>query len=286
MHIRHLDINFLDLLTNNIWKVPSKAVPLHYNFKTISDMQNLISRLGVTETYDPKTQNCWPFKRSNDVRNGIPLKLSNMCGGFEFDFNGDHWKSSEVLYLCGEYSTGTDKELEIQKELIAQTSGYAAKRFIKAKYKDDVRKDFTEFRLQWMLFVVWQKCLGSENFRRLLGLFPSSSILIEDTTTDTGGTASIWGCSNKELTQVRKERENELNEWFSKTTGVTKKEFKDIVSDEINKILEYGTWVGENNIGKILMICRDCLRNGTEPEIDYELLRSKNIYILGKKLTF
>jgi hypothetical protein len=42
----------------------------------------------------------------------------------------------------------------------------------------------------------------------------------------------------------------------------------------------------ENNIGKILMICRDCIAKGTEPLIDYELLRRANIHILGRKLTF
>ena len=35
-------------------------------------------------------------------------------------------------------------------------------------------------------------------------------------------------------------------------------------------------------MGKILMIVKDCLHNGTEPDIDYDLLRSKNIHFLGK----
>ena len=42
----------------------------------------------------------------------------------------------------------------------------------------------------------------------------------------------------------------------------------------------------QNNIGKILMLCRDCIREGVEPPIDYDLLRRSNIYILGELLTF
>lgn len=244
----------------------------------------MIERLGKEEVYDPKKQNCWPFKRAVDVVNGINLKLSNMCGGFDFLFNGKVWKNSEVLYLCGEFSNGTEREMQIQKELIATTSGYGAKRFIKAKYKDEVREDFTSFRLQWMLFVVWQKTVGSKAFQRLLNSIPSEAILIEDTTTDNGGTANIWGCGNSELTAVRHTEREKLTERYAHE--MSKKAFEEYLAVELNKIQEYGQWVGENNIGKILMICRDCLRAGTEPAIDYDLLRSKNIYILGEKLTF
>lgn len=49
---------------------------------------------------------------------------------------------------------------------------------------------------------------------------------------------------------------------------------------------DIGVFVGENNLGKILMICRECLVQGTEPPIDYALLDSKNIHLLGKRLTF
>lgn len=34
------------------------------------------------------------------------------------------------------------------------------------------------------------------------------------------------------------------------------------------------------------MICRDCIKRGIEPDIDLELLCSKQIFILGKQLTF
>jgi len=54
--------------------------------------------------------------------------------------------------------------------------------------------------------------------------------------------------------------------------------------NKTNKMNNIGEWKGQNNIGKILMICRDCLIHGTEPEIDYELLTRANIYILGERL--
>ena len=34
------------------------------------------------------------------------------------------------------------------------------------------------------------------------------------------------------------------------------------------------------------MIIKECLHNGTEPEIDYELLKSKNIHFLGEPINF
>ena len=40
------------------------------------------------------------------------------------------------------------------------------------------------------------------------------------------------------------------------------------------------------SLGKILMLCRDCLIEESEPEIDYDLLQQSNIYLFGKKLSF
>ena len=39
-------------------------------------------------------------------------------------------------------------------------------------------------------------------------------------------------------------------------------------------------------MGKILTICRQCLENKTEPDIDYELLKSKHIHMLGEEVDF
>lgn len=114
-------------------------------------MRNII--LGQEEVY-PATPNVWSFKKVDDIVNGVNLRLSNMAGGFPFEFNGTTWKDSERLYLCGEYSNDTEKHRVIQQELLDAVSGYAAKRFVKAKYRKEVRADFPTFRLQWMLFCV------------------------------------------------------------------------------------------------------------------------------------
>lgn len=239
--------------------------------------------LGQEERYDATLGNCVSFKKANDIINGKRLPLSNMCGGFPFEFNGDIWKCSEMLYLCGEFSENTEKHNAIQKELISVPSGYASKRFIKAKYLSDVRMDFFEFRLQWMLFVVWQKCKGNKDFADLLKSIPSDIILIENTTTDNGGSANIWGCANHELEDYRKSLQRNIEENMSFKTKKAKEEYINI---EINKRNDIGTFVGQNNIGKILMLCRDALKNNSQPQIDYELLSKHDIYIFGKKLSF
>lgn len=96
-----------------------------------------------------------------------------------------------------------------------------------------------------------------------------------------GGTRLIWGCSNWELIKVRKELSKELSE---KHSHLKKKDLKKLLNIELNKVRNVGLFEGQNNMGKILMICRDCLQNGTEPQIDLNLLASKGIYILGEKI--
>ena len=39
-------------------------------------------------------------------------------------------------------------------------------------------------------------------------------------------------------------------------------------------------------MGKILMIVKQCLHEGTEPDIDFDLLNSKEIYLLGRPVKF
>lgn len=207
------------------------------------------------------------------------MRLSNMAGGYPFEFAGVNWASSEQLYLCGEF---TDEA--IQRDFLSVTSGYAAKRFIKAKYKKQVREDFPTFRLQWMLFVVWQKCLGNADFRAKLLSIPDGVILVEETTLDTGGTATVWGCKNPELIAYRKELTDRIKRWSG--ANLTKKALDHKINIETNAVRNIGTFVGQNNIGKILMICRRCLIEGIKPPIHHTLLNSANITILGNRITF
>ena len=64
------------------------------------------------------------------------------------------------------------------------------------------------------------------------------------------------------------------------------KELANKKNEERNKIKYIGSYVGVNCMGKILKMCQLALINGTEPNIDYDLLRSKQIYLFGKLLTF
>lgn len=246
---------------------------------TSSSVSELVASLGREERLVASQHPVWCFKKVTDIVEGIEMRLSNMAGGYPFEFAGVNWASSEQLYLCGEF---TDEA--IQREFLSVTSGYAAKRFIKAKYKKQVREDFPTFRLQWMLFVVWQKCLGSEAFRNKLLSVPEGVILVEETTLDTGGTATVWGCKNPELIAHRKEITDRIKRWNG--ANLTKKALDHKINIETNKIRNIGEFIGQNNIGKILMICRRSLIEGSEPPIDCTLLNSAKVIILGNHLTF
>ena len=139
------------------------------------------------------------------------------------------------------------------------------------------------FRTQWMLWVIWQKCIGSLEFRSRLLSIPDYAVLVEETITNNGSTGQIWGCSNRELVKVRKEKEAELKEKYA---HLSKGSLKSLINIEINSIRKIGLFKGQNNLGKILMICRQCLKNGTQPQIDLQLLESKEIYLFGKRISF
>lgn len=246
---------------------------------TSSSVSELVASLGREERLVASELTVWCFKKVTDIVEGIEMRLSNMAGGYPFEFAGVYWPSSEHLYLCGEFS-----DEAIQRELLSQASGYAAKRFIKAKYKARVREDFPTFRLQWMLFVVWQKCLGCEAFRNKLLSIPEGVILVEETTRDTGGTATVWGCRNQELVAERRRLAQRIKRWTG--ANLTKKAIGLKINIETNKIRNVGVFEGQNNMGKILMICRRCLIEGVEPPIDRPLLNSAKITILDNRLTF
>lgn len=249
---------------------------------TIEDVNDAII-LDHEEVYDPKRQNVWCFKHVDDIVEGVKLDLCNMTSCYPFTVKGFRWRSSEELYLAGEFSNDLPSHRAIQYELRDAKSPYAAKRFVKGKHRKEVREDFVDFRTQWMLWCVWQKCKGNIDFRRKLLSIPDGVILVEETTTDTGGSGQIWGCANRELVEARKAVAQSITE---KHSDLSKTNLDFLINIETNAIRNIGTFRGQNNIDKILMICRDCIKRGIEPDIDLDLLRSKNIFILGKRLTF
>lgn len=245
---------------------------------TSSSVSEIFTALGREERIVASECPVWCFRKVTDIVEDVEMRLSNMAGGYPFEFAGIDCPSSEQLYLCGEFT-----DPKIQREFLSQRSGFAAKKFVKAKYKKQIREDFPTFRIQWMLFVVWQKCHGNEAFREKLLSIPEGVILVEETTRDTVGTAQIWGCRNKELIDYRKKLSERIKRH---SVNFNKKQLNLCINIETNKVRDIGIFEGQNNMGKILMICRRCLLDGIEPPIDRDLLNRSDIYILGKYFTF
>ena len=247
----------------------------------LSLFENIV--LGRTEMYDATELNCWGFCKATDVRAGITLSLGNLCSGFPFSFYGHTFQTSEQLYLCGEFSSNTALNEAIQRDLQTEPNAFLAKKVIKRRNAEHIRQDWNDVRLQWMLYVVWHKCIVNVDFRNLLLSIPDDVVIIEDSTSNYGATSSVWGAKNKELRAVRRALKKEL---IAHNPTMRKKDLNLLISKECGNITNVGSFVGENNMGKILMMCKIALQNNTVPPIDYELLRAKKIYLFGELLTF
>lgn len=238
--------------------------------------------LSCEEVYNASSVDCFAFRRGTDVRKGISLSLGNMVNGFPFILNGIRFANSEVAYICGAFSLDTDAHISIQRQLVACGNGYLAKKAIRRPNESIKRADWEEFNIQWMLCVVWRKCVGNRDFAELLCSLPSDSVIIEDSTYQNGSTATVWGTRNIELKKRLNAYKKEI-----KQLGLTKAEVKRrLDAKRLGELSTVGIFKGKNLMGKILMICRQAIKEGTEPTIDYALLRRKNIYICGKLLTF
>lgn len=243
-------------------------------------MNNIV--LGREETYEVSPQ-VWTYDLLKTVVNGIHLNLCNTAEGFPFDFCGHSFTESIRLFMCGQWSNNTEEHLRIQNSIMQEQSSWACYRFVTALNSRNIRNDFPTFQLQWMLFVTWQKCKGNADFRHLLLCIPRDITLIRDKTEDHSQSATLWGCRNME----RHNREKRLWKDFScRGDDQDPKEWRQKLNREREKLKNIGEWKGQNNMGKILMICRDCLIEGTEPSIYYDLLRQSDIYLFGKLLTF
>ena len=240
------------------------------------------------EHYNTLKVATWDFRKSDDERDELPNNLGNMCKGYEFDIAGCHFLNSEAAYICGLFSYYCEEHFTIQKELIAESNGYATKKVIRRKYENLGRDDWEQFNVQWMLYVVWQKVSQNKAFSDLLRHIPSNCTIIENSThqrpkKDEKDTSVFWGAKNDELEEKRDilEKDAEIQNHSTKA-----KELARLKMQARNSISNFGTWEGVNCMGKILTICKHCIENGTRPPIDYELLRSKKIYLLGDLLTF
>lgn len=139
-----------------------------------------VANLSRQEALDSQSLNLLTYSGPKDTCQGIASgRLGNMAGGFHFNLFGVKWYGTEHLYLCGEWSLEGERSVEIQQYIRKMASGVYAKRCSKAKYKSEIRPDFTDFRYDWMLWCVWQKCLLNSDFASLLRSIPEDSVIVE-----------------------------------------------------------------------------------------------------------
>jgi len=267
---------------NEIKRIESKNKKALESQKAIQyDLNNI--DLFKEEIYDTTKLNCWTFRKGNDEREDIKIPLGNMCSGYPFSIYKHLFSNSESVYITGMFSNDTEEHKSIQIELQNEENGYAAKKTIRRKYENKKRSDWEEYNVQWMLFVVWQKCLTNVDFRKLLTEIPADAVIIENSTRQNGVTATFWGAKNVELEDSR-----DIIEKFVKFSNpyANTKELERLEMIERNKINIIGAFQGVNCMGKILKLCQIALLANSEPPIDYELLRTKKIHLLGELLTF
>lgn len=256
--------------------------PMYYPTPTKSDLFKT-----KHEHYDAVKYLCIAFRRKNDLWKGMKIPFGNMNGGFPYEMDGVYFHASENAYICGLFSNNTPEHMVIQKKLIAETSGYDAKKTIRRKNNDKGRKDWETFNIEWMLYCVWNKVKNNERFRNMLMAIPRNAMIIEDVSFQKisrkeKDTTTVWGCRNQDKKDFGK-LVSKYAETQSFKTDAAKERFENrFLWDFCN----YGEYVGQNIMGKILTLIKNCLHEGTEPNIDYALLNSKNIYLLGNKLDF
>lgn len=239
--------------------------------------------LDRVETYDATVQNCWSFRNAGDVRDGVVLDLGNMVSGYEFDMLGQHFLNSEAAYIAGAYSMEGERYADIQRMLSTWDNGYTAKSVFRKQHNEYtrlIRQDWTQFNIQWMLLVIWEKCKSNSTFRDILLSIPRDAVIIENSTDvgaedPTKSTSTIWGCWNRELMDARYVIEEDV---ANRTSAKSKKEIERRQMVERNKINHIGIWRGKNLMGKIHKLCQIALLTNTEPPIDYNLLDSGHIY--------
>ena len=234
------------------------------------------------EAYDASVLNCCAFRRGTDMIDGKSVALGNMVSGYPFKIDEVFFYSSESAYIAGMFSDSFLEHKNLQIELANETNGFMAKKRIRRQNRHLARTDWEEFNIDWMLYVVWSKVKGNEDFKKILMDLPDDSVIIEDSTFQAGRTSSVWGTKNKEQRKFTNDYKRKLKE-----EGLSKKAIKDKCDEKrLGEWRKTGVFEGKNLMGKILMLCREALKNGGIPPIDFDLLKSKNIHLLGKKLTF
>lgn len=231
--------------------------------------------------YDMSKYQCVAFRKKGDLWKGKNVDLGNMNGGFPFGINGITFPSSEHAYIFGRFSHNTQEHISIQKQLLENTNGYLIKKGIRDKYRKFWRKDWNTYNVEWMLYVVWQKVVRNKDFQSILLALPQGVHIIEDVSfkSQDDRSADYWGARNPAKSYF-----GDIVDKYLKLLG---KEGKTKLKNTL--LWDYcnvGTYEGFNVMGKILTYIKQCLHDGSEPDINYDLLKSKNIYFLGQLIDF
>ena len=234
------------------------------------------------EEYDATQMQIMSFRHHYDIVNGEQFNVGNMCAGYPFSMHGITFNSSEAAYIAGIYSHNNPEHIRLQEALNAINDGYKAKKeYRHTRYDHIKRKDWESFNIEWMKYVVWQKCRTNSDFAELLISIPKTAMVVENSTGMTGATAQVWGCFNSELEELRDAKVKRYAIEHS-----IRKENDERLNIERNRWNNYGVWSGKNLMGKMIKMCSICLQQGIELTIDYELLQSKHIHLLGQELQF
>ena len=125
--------------------------------------QNNITLEDITldhwEEYDATQMQIMSFRHHYDIVNGAQFNVGNMCAGYPFTLHGITFQNSEAAYIAGIYSHNNPEHIRLQKTLIAINDGYKAKKeYRHSRYDHVKREDWESFNIEWMKYVVWQKC--------------------------------------------------------------------------------------------------------------------------------
>lgn len=251
------------------------------------EFNNLVQSIDLLkdEDYECSTTNVWSYRKGTDIRDGINIKFGNMCNGFPFEILGVPFSNSECAYIAGAYGNNDPESIRIQREISKMSNGYLCKRIYRNRPENTqfIRKDRNDYNIQWMIYVVWQKCLKNKDFSILMKRIPIDAHTVENTTGMSGHTSDFWGAKNKELIIARKEAEEKVakNRIFR-----YKKELGEEKMLAANRINNVGHFTGKNVMGKIIKICSLSLYYNQIPPIDFELLSGKKLYLLGQLMDF
>lgn len=264
-----------------IEKENTEALAVNPSYLPIPTKQDLYKE----EQYDASKHYCVAFRRKEDLWKDMPVPFGNMNGGYPYTMHGITFPSSEQAYIFGIFSNNTPEHIELQKQVLAANGGFNAKRFVRQTNSEMQREDWEKFNVEWMIYCVWRKTCQCSEFKKVLMAIPEGATIIEDVSFQDkkkqADTSSFWGARNPD-----KRAFGDLVEKYVASLGLEGTQATDAENPYLWEYCNVGTYTGNNVMGKILTMVKQCLHDGTEPDINYDLLKSKNIHFLGKPIDF